>query len=254
MTEGIQSQDPEQHFNKDYPAVILNATDIWHSYDGQSHVLRGVNVELREGLFTMVLGRSASGKTTLVKILANVIKPTRGQVSLKTIGSLSSRRIAYIPQNLGLVRNLTALDNVLTGALGYTSTLRSLVRKFDGEVYDKARRILSDLGIGDKANKRIWHLSGGERQRVAIARALIQNPQIILADEFVSQLDPVTSMEILDIMKKLIRSKISFLITTHDVTLVKKYADRVIVMKNGQILREHVSMDFSLEEILKEIK
>lgn len=254
MTEEIQLQDPKCHLSKDYPAVILNAADIWHSYDGHSRALRGVNVELREGLFTMVLGRSASGKTTLVKILANVIKPTRGQVNFKTNGSLSSRRIAYIPQNLGLVRNLTALDNVLTGALGYTSTLRSLVKKFDGKVYDKARKILSDLGIGDKANKKIWHLSGGERQRVAIARALIQNPQIILADEFVSQLDPVTSMEILDIMKKLIQSKIAFLITTHDVTLVKKYADRVIVMKNGQILREHTSMDFSLEEILKEIK
>lgn len=254
MTEEIQLQNPEQRLNKDDPAVILNATDIWHSYDGQSYALRGVNVELREGLFTMLLGRSASGKTTLVKILANVIKPTRGQVNFKTGSSLSSRRIAYIPQNLGLVRNLTALDNILTGALGCTSTLRSLVKKFDGKVYDKAREILSDLGIGDKAAKKIWHLSGGERQRVAIARALIQNPQVILADEFVSQLDPVTSMEILDIMKKLIQSKIAFLITTHDVTLVKKYADRVIVMKNGRILHEHASMDFSLEEILKEIK
>src|SRR3989338_4457696 len=131
MTEETQLQDPKQLPQKDYADVILSTQDIWHSYDGQSYVLRGVNVGLSEGLFTMVLGRSASGKTTLVKILANVIKPTRGQVNSRANGSLSNRRIAYIPQNLGLVRNLTALDNVLTGALGYTSTLRSLVKKFD---------------------------------------------------------------------------------------------------------------------------
>ncbi len=235
--------------------AILSAIGIEHSYDGKTNVLSGVNVTLRQGSLVMVVGRSASGKTTLVKILANVIKPTRGQVNLKINGGHLTRPIAYIPQHLGLVRNLTSLDNVLMGALGYTPTWRSLIKKFDRGVYDKAMDILSELGIKDKAEKKIWHLSGGERQRVAIARALIQNPRIILADEFVAQLDVITAMEILEIMKKLVQRNIALLVTTHDVSLVRKYADRVIMMNKGNILDTHdASQDISLEEILKTIQ
>ncbi len=254
MMKTIPLQDPPESFPKDYPEAILNAKDIWHSYDGRSYVLRGITMELREGFFTMVLGRSASGKTTLVKVLANILKPVRGKVHLLTRQKASPRPIAYIPQNLGLVRNLTAWDNVMIGALGYTTTLKSLVPRFDRKLSAKAQEILMALGVADKADQKIWHLSGGERQRVAIARALMQNPQIILADEFVSQLDPVTSMEILNIMKKLTQSGIAFLITTHDVALVKKYANRVIIMKNGEIHSEHTSMDFSLEDLMDEIR
>lgn len=253
MAEKIQLQDLKQHLNKDDPAVILNARDIWHSYDGQSHVLRGVNVELREGLFTMLLGRSASGKTTLIKILAHILTSTRGRIGFGPGGG-AVPSVAYIPQNLGLVRNLSAWDNVMTGALGYTRILRSLIKKFDAGVEEKAQQIMRDLGIAAKASRKIWHLSGGERQRVAIARALMQNPRVILADEFVSQLDPVTSMEILGVMKTLTRDGIAFLVTTHDTAFARQYADRVIVMKDGRIRREYRTKDFLPEDLLEDIR
>lgn len=239
--------------HKDSP-MLLEACNIWHSYDGKTHILKGVDLGVKEGLFTMLLGRSASGKTTLIKVLAGVLKPSQGTVTVRPGCPGSNQRIAYIPQNLGLVRNLTALNNVLIGALGFTKTLPSLLNQFNKHTVDQARSILNDLGIGAKADHKIWHLSGGERQRVAIARALIQNPRIILADEFVSQLDPVTSMEILSIMKGLTEARIAFLITTHDVALAQEYADRIIVMKNGHIAHEHGPDDMSADAIMDEIK
>lgn len=237
-------------------SVILSAKDIWFSYDGKTSILEGVNVSLKEGMMTMMLGRSGSGKTTFLKILARLIKPTRGEIVVSGNHPEVSTRtgIAYIPQNLGLVRSMTALDNVVMGALGYTPTIPSIFRRFPSEVYERAHKILSDLGIAAKSHKKVWNLSGGERQRVAIARALIQDPGVILADEFVAHLDAVTSMEILSLMKKLTESRIAFLIATHDVALVRKYADSFIIMKNGKISPEYCPAILLAEEILEEIK
>jgi phosphonate transport system ATP-binding protein len=235
---------------------VLKASDIWFSYDGRTPILQGAGVEVKDGLLTMMLGRSGSGKTTLLKIMAGLLKPDRGTVDFSALrrAEAGGRDIAYIPQNLGLVRGLTVMDNVAMGALGQTGTFRSLLNLFPREVYRRARQIVSDLGIAAKLDRKIWDLSGGERQRVAIARALIQRPKVILADEFVSQLDPVTSMEILALMKGLADNRTAFLITTHDVDLVGKYADRVIIMKNGRVTGEHCPAIMLAGEILEEMR
>lgn len=253
---GKPLSDTQSHPHKEGHSVILRADDVWFSYDGRTPVLTGVNAEFSEGMMTMMLGRSGSGKSTFLKILASLLKPTRGHVTFSGAGQTSSRSrgYAYIPQNLGLVRSMTALDNILIGALGETGTLRSLFKNFPPSVYDKAKKILSDLGILHLSRKKVWSLSGGERQRVAIARALIQNPRIILADEFVSQLDPVTSMEILSVMKDLTMNRIAFVITTHDVELVKKYADHLIILKHGKVSKEHCPVVMLAEEMMEEIR
>jgi len=181
---------------------VLKATNLWFKYEGQKSLLQGVNLEIRQNLVTMILGRSGSGKTTLLKLLGNLITPQKGKVEWLAADanrSAYSMPIAYIPQSLGLVRNMSVLDNTLTGALGYTPTAFTLIKQFRRETLSDAEEILKTLGIGDKKHRKVCTLSGGERQRVAIARALMLNPNLILADEFVSQLDPVTTMEILDI-------------------------------------------------------
>jgi len=241
-------------FTDDTIGLVLRAKSLWHSYNDKSFVLEGVDLDLREGMSTMVLGRSGSGKTTLIKILAGLIRPSRGQVEyfFDRDATPSARVVAYIPQNLGLVRNLSAIENVLMGVLGRTPTLATLFGKFRSSDQDYAACLMADLGIGDKIDKKIWHLSGGERQRVAIARALIQNPRLILADEFVSQLDPVTSMEILTMVKKLTQNKIAFLATTHDVFLAKEYADRVAIMRGGKLILNTSSQEGIIEEMMKD--
>ena len=128
------------------------------------------------------------------------------------------------------------------------------MKRFSSETLKNAQQILTDLGIWDKRSRKICNLSGGERQRVAIARALMLRPKLILADEFVAQLDPITTTEILVMMRHLAQRGISFLVTTHDIELVKEYADRVIIMKEGRILCDHSTDGLAMEEVLDCLK
>jgi phosphonate transport system ATP-binding protein len=226
----------------------LTAHDLWFSYDGRTHAVRGVELTVAQGAMTMVLGRSGSGKTTLLKTLHGLLQPQRGSV---TAGANGARRsIAYVPQTLGLVRSMSALENALTGSLARVGTLRSLLRLFPKGTVEQAKETLASLGLGDKLNKQVYALSGGERQRVAIARALMQEPSVILADEFVSQLDPVTAEEILDMMRRIAAAGVSFLITTHETDIVAKYADHVIVMRDGAIAHDGRSATLSEAEMV----
>jgi phosphonate transport system ATP-binding protein len=156
-----------------------------------------------------------------------------------------------VPQTLGLVRNMTALENALTGALAHVGGVRSLLRLFPKETTERAKETLTSLGLGAKLGKQVYRLSGGERQRVAIARALMQQPSVILADEFVSQLDPVTAEEILDMMRDIADQGVSFLITTHETDIVAKYADHVIVMRAGAIVHDGPADGLSERDMLE---
>jgi phosphonate transport system ATP-binding protein len=214
---------------------LLAARDLWFSYDGQNFAVRGVNLTMRGGAMIMVLGRSGSGKTTLMKLLAGILVSQRGTIEVAGWGGT---RAAYIPQSLGLVRNMTALENTLAGALTRTNTLLSMFKVFPKETVRRAKETLGDLGLGGKLDEKVQHLSGGQRQRVAIARALMLEPGLILADEFVSQLDPVTTEEILDMMRAITERGVGMLVTTHETGAVDRYADHVIVMRNGEVSHE----------------
>lgn len=218
---------------------VIQARDVWFSYDRRKTVLAGVDMDVAAGSMTMVLGRSGSGKTTLLRVLKGLLRPQRGSVDV-TAAALNrgpGGAVAYVPQTLGLVRSSTALDNALTGALSRVGTLSSLVRMFPGEIVDEAKETISRLGLSDKMHEPVWALSGGERQRIAIARALMQQPALILADEFVSQLDPITAEEILGMMREIAHVRnVSLLVTTHETDVVAEYADRVIVMADGRVV------------------
>jgi len=203
-------------------------------------VLRGVSLSAPVGRITMVVGLSGGGKTTLLRLLKGLAEPQRGTVHvlgrpLAAPGRRRlDRRIAYIPQQLGLVRSMTVLDNVLTGALGRVGTLASVVKLWPRYTVAQARELLAMLGIAHKTGEKVYALSGGERQRVAIARALMQEPAVILADEFVSQLDPVTTVEIMEAMGRITDGGVALVMTTHEMDVVERFADRVIVLRDGE--------------------
>ncbi len=219
---------------------VLEAGDLWVSYSAGRPVLRGVSLTAEAGEITMVLGVSGSGKTTLLKLCKGLLAPQRGTV--RVLGELvvAARRsrldpcVAYIPQHLGLVRNLSVLDNVLTGVLGRVAQLPSLLRRLPPAEVRRAQQLLERFAIGHKADDKVYALSGGERQRVAIARALMQEPRLLLADEFVSQLDMLTSRDILTIVRGIADEGVAVLVATHEMELVDRYADAVIVLRDGE--------------------
>lgn len=205
----------------------IQVDKIWFQYRTGGWILKDVSLSIKEGTITAFMGESGSGKTTLLKILGGFLKPQQGRV-------IMPGRAGYIPQQLGLVRNLTVLENVLLGTLSRNKGIRAFFGFFPKEDVDFARQLLQDLGIGDKEYEKVMRLSGGERQRVAIARALIQRPNVVLADEFVSDLDMKTAGEILSLVKNMAqREKITFLMTMHEPSLVKILGGDVIVIKEG---------------------
>lgn len=215
--------------------VLLRITDLSFSYDGKKLVLDGVSLALRAGESVAVMGQSGSGKTTLLKLVAGLLYPYRGEIQIKA----GKGGVGYIPQHFGLVKNLTALQNVLLGALGRVGNPAIFFGNFPREEVEKAHSLLQDLGIANLAGRKAAQLSGGERQRVAVARALMQSPTLLLADEFVADLDVVNAIEVMRLTVEVCkRNNVALLMTMHDAFLVNKFADRVVVLKNGRLVAE----------------
>ena len=230
--------------------------DLWFGYADGRPVLKGIDFAAEAGRITMVLGASGSGKTTLLKLVKGLLRPSRGTISVlgdppgaASRGGKLNPRVAYIPQQLGLVRGLTALDNALTGALGHVGTVPSLLKQFPRGYVEQARETLAALGIGDKADEKVYCLSGGQRQRVAIARALMQQPRLILADEFISQLDPVTSIEMMEIMRGIAERGVTLVMTTHEMGIVDRYAARVVLLRGGEKILDCPAREALPEEL-----
>jgi phosphonate transport system ATP-binding protein len=190
----------------------------------------------------MLMGPSGIGKTTLLKVLAGILAPARGTVEVlsRNIADESHRSISsligYIPQQLGLVRNLTTLENVLMGALGRCGNGGVLVGLFPRAEIEKAKVALDLMGIADKAHEKVFRLSGGQRQRVAIARTLLQHPRVVVADEFVSDLDMALAFEILGRLRRAAEhEQITFIMSMHRQGLAREFADNVVTLKEGKI-------------------
>lgn len=233
-------------------AGVVLASEVGFRYGGggrgSGFALRDISLRVDAGEMVLLLGPSGSGKSTFLKLVKGMLRPQEG--SLKVLGEdLSSgpsrrlkralgSRIAWVPQHLGLVRNLTAMENVLTGALSRISLVAAMLKMFPQDEVREARELLGRLGIERKAEEKVHNLSGGERQRVAIARALMQRPELVLADEFVSHLDPVTTKEIMRLATDAARRGVTFLISTHEIELAADYGERAIFFREGRKIHE----------------
>lgn len=226
------------------PAVELR--DVWAGY-GKQPVLRGVSLRVAEGERRAIIGPSGSGKSTLLKLLKGLVPTQRGEVS--TLGVAVGRnggwgkrrlnrrlgaRVGYIPQNLGLVGSATVLENALMGALHRTGEIRSWLGLFPEAELHTAWEALDTLGIGHLADRRAHEISGGERRRLAIARALVQRPQLLLADEFLSELDEVTAEQVLAALRVAQeRWGMTVVVVEHDLRFACSFCERVTVLCEG---------------------
>lgn len=225
----------------DEQATALRLEGLWFAYREADWVLKNVCLSVPQGKITMLMGPSGTGKTTLLKLMAGILTPTRGHIEVldhrithQSQRALSSF-IGYIPQQLGLVRNLTALENVLMGSLGRCGN-GALLGLFPKTEIQRARAAIELMGIADKTNEKVFRLSGGQRQRVAIARTLLQHPRVVVADEFVSDLDMALALEILSRIRRAAeQEKITFVMSMHRQGIVREFADHVVNLQAGKL-------------------
>ena len=210
-------------------------------------LLADVTLLVRPAERIAIIGANGAGKTTLLKTLSGMMFPASGSVEVlgkrvfRQIPPAELRqlrsRIGQVFQGLHLVGRLSALENVLVGALGRSQFILTCARLFPAHERDHAHAALEAVGIGRLAQLRVDRLSGGERQKVAIARALNQNPDLILADEPTANLDPIAAKEVADLLARIAMDRGLALITVaHTLSLLPNLAQRVVGLKSGRIM------------------
>ncbi|RST61650.1 amino acid ABC transporter ATP-binding protein [Siminovitchia terrae] len=212
---------------------------------GDFHVLKNINLEIKQGEVVVVIGPSGSGKSTLLRCINHLEEITDGslvvnqfQVHDKKVNiNLMRRDIGMVFQHFNLYPHKTVLENV---TLAPTKVLKE--SKQDAE--ETAMNYLEKVGIPDKARSFPSQLSGGQQQRVAIARGLAMRPKIMLFDEPTSALDPEMIGEVLDVMKTLAKEGMTMVVVTHEMDFAKEVADRVVFMDQGQIIEVSTPSEF----------
>lgn len=223
--------------------MVIELKNIKKIYgeDIKTTVLKGIDLQIKEGTFNAIIGQSGSGKSTLLNIVGTLDKASEGEVlfkgidikklSKKQLASLRNKEIGFVFQFHHLLPEFTALENIMMPAL------------IDGKLKSKELRIraemlLDKVGLLQIKNNKVANMSGGQQQRVAIARALMNNPGLILADEPTGNLDSDTTMEIYQLLRKINKDfGTTFLIITHD-DRVANLADRIIQIDSGKVVKD----------------
>ncbi|MDR0480089.1 MAG: amino acid ABC transporter ATP-binding protein [Burkholderiaceae bacterium] len=211
-----------------------------HKRFGNLHVLKGIDLEVREGEVVCIIGPSGSGKSTLLRCLNRLEEPTSGTVEVdRYIVNDPKADINKIRQNIGMVFQHFNLFPHMNVTRNITCAPIDLKKMTKPEAARKAQELLERVGLSDKRDAYPRQLSGGQQQRVAIARALAMNPDIMLFDEPTSALDPEMVGEVLQVMRELAATGMTMLIVTHEMGFARDVADRVIFMADGLIVEQN---------------
>lgn len=204
------------------------------------NVLKGIDLQINKGEYVALMGPSGSGKSTLMNILGCLDTPTSGRYILNgkdvsqmhddDLAEIRNKEIGFVFQTFNLLPRTTALDNVALPMIyaGYSKTERN----------ERAKEVLTQVGLSDRMDHQPNQLSGGQRQRVAVARALVNNPSIILADEPTGNLDSKTSIEIMNLFNEIHKNGNTVILVTHEEDIAK-YAHRIIRLKDGMIENDY---------------
>lgn len=237
-------------------AIHFEKTDV--VYPNGARGLDGLDLVIEPGQMVVVVGLSGAGKSTLLRAINGFVPITGGSVRVgplrvETARGLELRRLraeaGMIFQDYRLVRRLSVLQNVLVGRLARVPTWRSLIGAWPKEDIDIAFDALERVGLVDRAYVRASQLSGGQQQRVGIARALAQQPSVILADEPVASLDPVTSKQVMDDLLRINQDLgITTLVNLHFLDLAKEYGERIVGLREGALVFDGPGVEVSAED------
>ena len=237
---------------------MIKFENVSVTYPGGVKALKDLNLEIKDGDFIIIVGLSGAGKSTLLRTVNNLVKPSTGSVYLenKNVTSAKKRELKQIRSQIGmifqtfnLVNRSTVLKNVLTGRLSNISTFRSILGLWPKEQKQMAFEALNQVEILEKAYVRASNLSGGQQQRVGIARALSQKPKVMLADEPVASLDPITSRVVMSYLKKInTELGITTIVNLQFLDLAKEFGDRLIGLRDGKLVFDGNVNDVSDED------
>ena len=225
---------------------MIEFQNVSKRYPNGFEALKDINLKIEQGEFAAVIGLSGAGKSTLIRTINRMHDITEGTLTVDGINVMElqgkslrafRRKIGMIFQSFNLITRTTVIKNVLTAFVPELPWWRAFLGIFRKEEKIAALEALDQMGILDKAFVRADQLSGGQQQRVALARTLAQNPQIILADEPVASLDPVTARQVMDDFQRINRDmNITVIINIHHVELALQYASRVVGIREGRIV------------------
>lgn len=228
----------ELHIDKS--KAVITIRDLHKSF-GPNHVLRGIDLDIYQGENVVVLGRSGTGKSVLIKIVAGLLKPDKGMVNVlgRNVGGINYRELEQLRLKIGFSFQSSALYDSMTVRENLEfPLLRNSKHLTAAEVTHAIETALDAVGLSQTINQWPAELSGGQRKRIGIARTLIMQPAIMLYDEPTAGLDPVTSMEINDLINEVQeRFNTSSIIITHDLTCAKLTGDRIAVLLDGRFVQ-----------------
>ena len=237
---------------------MIKFENVSVTYPGGVEALKDLNLEIKDGDFIIIVGLSGAGKSTLLRTVNNLVKPSTGSVYLEGKNVTSAKKkelkkirsqIGMIFQTFNLVNRSTVLKNVLTGRLSNISTIRSILGLWPKDQKEMAFEALNQVEILEKAYVRASNLSGGQQQRVGSARALSQKPKVMLADEPVASLDPITSRVVMSYLKKVnTELGITTIVNLHFLDLAKEFGDRLIGLRDGKLVFDGNVNDVSDED------
>lgn len=218
-----------------------------HKSFGDTSVLSGIDIEIKQGEIIVIIGSSGTGKSTLLRCVNFLEKADKGSITIDDVSVDAEnhsnaevlalrRKTGFVFQNYALFAHLTARQNIAEGLI----TVRGWKKT---QAYKQAQQILDDIGLGDKAESYPAALSGGQQQRVGIGRAMALQPELLLFDEPTSALDPEWVGEVLNLMKQLATRHQTMLVVTHEMQFAKEVADRVIFMADGKIVEQGSPQD-----------
>ena len=239
--------------------MMLKIDQLSKTYENGTAALRDVSFSVKAGEFVGILGKSGSGKSTLMRCINRLVEPSSGKVFFdeEEVTGVSPKRLRELRKKTGmifqqynLISRYSVQLNTLMGRLASTSSITSMMNYFSDEDVVHSRQVLDRLSLSDKYFHRSEELSGGQQQRVGLARALMQEPELILADEPVSSLDPASSRQIMELLAEFNeKDGVTILCNLHLPALAQEFGSRILVLSEGQIVYDGPAGNLSEVEL-----